>query len=100
MSDWLIFFSGGIILGVLVLVENPLLSYPLIILSTFGLVILLTALYTVIWVLIMKRENSFERWSELTWWILGGFTSAIVQIALVDLIRFLVTGTWSGFLDY
>ena len=98
-KEWLAWLGGGIGLGLLVLSGNPLLLYPLILLSTGGLMILLTLLYTVIWILLKRRENSFRDWEELGWWILAGFGTALFQIALIDAIRYLSTGTWSGFLD-
>jgi uncharacterized membrane protein len=98
-KEWLAWLGGGIGLGLLVLSGNPLLLYPLILLSTGGLMILLTLLYTVIWILLKRRENSFRDWEELGWWILAGFGTALFQIVLIDVIRYLSTGTWSGFLD-
>ena len=95
-----ILFGGGIILGLMVISGNPLFLYPLILLSSAGLILLLTILYGMIWIILFKRENSFRSWSELTWWAVGGFTLTWVQILVIDLIRFQITGTWSGFLDY
>jgi uncharacterized membrane protein len=97
---WVSILLGAGMLGGLVLIDNPLILYPLILLSTGGVVFLLTTLYLVIWVLIRKRENSFSNWAELNWFILVGFFSGMVQITLIDGIRFLLTGSWSGFLDY
>lgn len=98
--DYALWIGGGIGIGLLVLTGNPLILYPLILFSTGGLMVLLTLLYAVIWILLRRRENSFGSWGDLTWWILAGFGSALFQIALIDAIRFLTTGTWSGFLDY
>jgi uncharacterized membrane protein len=98
--DWFLLIGGAALIGLLVLADNPLLAYPLILISTGGLLTLLTILYTVIWVLILKKENSFGNWMNLAWWGVGGFFTAILQVALIDLIRFLLTGTWSGFLVY
>ena len=98
-KQWLAWLGGGIGIGLLVLSGNPLILYPLILLSTAGLMILLTLLYTVIWILLKRKENSFRNWDELGWWILAGFGTALFQIALLDAIRYILTGTWSGFLD-
>ena len=84
----------------MVLSGNPLILYPLILLSTGGLIALLTLLYTVIWILLARRENSFVSWDALGWWVLAGFGTALVQIALTDAIRYFLTGSWSGFLEY
>jgi len=98
--QWIYLFGGAMLLGLMILLNNPLLSYQMILASTAGLVLLLTVLYTVIWLLVTKRENSITSWKELMFWGVGGLTSALAQIIAVDLIRFLLTGTWSGFLDY
>ncbi len=98
--DWLTLLGSTIVIGLLIQTGNPLLTYPLILISTGGLLILLTVLYSVIWILIRKRENSFTSWKELIWWGIAGFSSALLQIALIDLVRFMLTGTWSGFPEY
>lgn len=98
--DWIILIGGVIGLGLLILTGNPLLTYPLILISTGSLMLLLTVLYTVIWILLRKRDNSFSSWKELIWWGIAGCTSALMQIAIIDLVRFILTGTWSGFPEY
>ena len=99
-KEWVLWLGGGIGIGLLVLTDKPLILYPLILLSTGGLLILLTLLYTVIWILLTRKENSFVSWRNLRWWILAGFGTAIFQIFLVDVIRFTLSGTWSGLLVY
>ena len=97
--EWLLWAGGGIVIGLLILTGNPLILYPLTLLSTGGLLVLLTLLYTVIWILLSRRENSFSSWGDLGWWILAGFGTAFFQIALIDAVRYFLTGTWSGFLE-
>jgi uncharacterized membrane protein len=99
-QEWGILFGGGVLTGVLVLTGNQLLLYPLILLSTAGLIQLLTILYGVIWIVLLKKENSFSSWNELGWWAVAGFGTALIQVVVIDLVRYLLTGTWSGFLDY
>jgi len=99
-KDWMILLGGVIGIGLLILTGNPILTYPLILISTGSLLLLLTVLYSVIWILLRKRENSFTSWKELIWWGIAGFSSALMQIALIDLVRFILTGTWSGFPEY
>jgi uncharacterized membrane protein len=98
ISDWLLWIGGSIGIGLLVQSGLPMILYTLILLSTGGLLALLTLLYTVIWILILGRENSFRSWQELGWWILAGFGTALLQIAVTDAARYLLTGSWSGFL--
>jgi hypothetical protein len=100
IRDWLLWVGGAIGIGFLVLSGSPLILYSLILLSTGGLLSLLTLLYAVIWILLLRRENSFENWKELGWWILAGFGTALAQIAVTDAVRYLMTGTWSGFMDH
>jgi uncharacterized membrane protein len=100
IRDWAVFLGGGVLLGFLILWGNPLITYFLILLSTAGLLVLLTLLYSVIWILIRKKENRFQRLADLGWWILAGFGTALLQIALIDAVRYLLTGTWSGYLDF
>lgn len=99
-KDWMILLGGVIGIGLLILTGNPILTYPLILISTGSLLLLLTVLYSVIWILLRKRENTFTSWKELIWWGIAGFSSALMQIALIDLVRFILTGTWSGFPEY
>ncbi len=98
-QDWLL-FGGTVVLGLLILTDNPLVLYPIILLSSAGLILLLAVLYAVIWILITKKENSIDTPKGFFWWGLAGLISTLAQIMVVDGIRFFLTGTWSGFLDY
>jgi len=80
----------------LVLSENPLLLYPLSILGSLAIIGLLTAVYTVMILLILKRENQAKGWRELVFPLLGGLTITILQIGVIDLGRYLLTGSWAG----
>lgn len=77
--------------------ENPLLIYPLALLSIAGLVLLLTQAYALIWVLLLKKENTFQTWRQLRPVILLALITVLVQISLFDAGRYALTGTWSGF---
>jgi uncharacterized membrane protein len=99
-NQWLIFIGGAILLGMLTLSGNSSILFILNLISTAGLITLLTVLYTVIWLLIMNRQNQIETWAELRKWIVGGGITALTQIMAIDAIRFFLTGSWSGFLDY
>jgi len=100
LKAWGIFFGGGFLVGLLVLSGNPLILYPLILLSAAGLMLLLSLLYAMIWIILAKKDNGFSSWQELGWWVMAGFASALVQIAAIDFVRYQLTGTWSGFLNY
>jgi uncharacterized membrane protein len=91
----LIILSVGMVL--LVLTENPIVLYPLSVISAIGVIVLLTMVYTLVWLMLLRFENRYESVGQLIFPLMGGFSSALLQIALFDLLRFLFTGTWSGF---
>jgi uncharacterized membrane protein len=81
----------------LVLSENPLVLYPLALLSSLGVVLLLTLVYAMLILLLVRRENQAESWRDLALPLAGGLTLAFGQLGALDLLRYLVTGTWNGF---
>jgi uncharacterized membrane protein len=83
------------ILGVIS--ENPLILYPIAILSTLGVLILLTMVYTMVILMITKNEGVAETWRELIFPCIGGLTLAVIQIGLINLVRYLFMGSWEGF---
>lgn len=77
---------------------NPLVLYPLALLSAATTLLVLTLVYTVVWVMLFKKGNRFHSLGEMWPFLLAGFTTALLQVALLDLLRFLFTGAWEGFL--
>lgn len=77
--------------------ENPLFSYPLALLSTASLAATLILAYGMLWVIILKRDNLFSNWRELLPVLILGALAALAQIALVDALRYYLTGTWNGY---
>lgn len=92
----LIVFGSALII-LLVISENPIILYPLSLLSVLNLLIILTAIHTILWVLLLKKENRFLNFSQLKTYMLCGFITVIIQIALMDFIRYQLTGTWNSF---
>jgi uncharacterized membrane protein len=91
----LLALAGLLILAVLSGI--PLLLYPLSLFSALSLLLLLTLVYTLVWVMISKRENRYQTYRELWVPMTGGFLTALLQIAIIDAARFWFTGTWAGF---
>jgi len=87
----------GVILDLLILTENPLLLYPLAIISAAGVLVLLTVVYTMLWLVVLKRENRYNSFKELIMPLIGGFGLALIQVVLLDWFRYFLTGTWDGF---
>ncbi|HLE16253.1 MAG TPA: DUF2085 domain-containing protein [Anaerolineales bacterium] len=87
----------GFLLDLVILTEVPIVLFPLALISAAGVLILLTMIYSIMWLMIFKHENRYYRMKEMYFSILAGFTVALFQIALMDLGRYLLTGTWEGF---
>jgi hypothetical protein len=87
----------AIILDLFILTENPLLLYPLAIISAAGVMVLLTLVYTMLWLVVLKLENRYNGFKDLIIPLIGGFCLALIQIGVLDWLRYLLTGTWDGF---
>ncbi|MFM8322490.1 MAG: DUF2085 domain-containing protein [Chloroflexota bacterium] len=81
----------------LVLTENPLLLYPLALVSAATVLVVLTMVYSLVWLMLLRRENVSLRLAQLAFPLAAGFGLALLQIALLDLVRYWLTGTWDGF---
>jgi len=87
----------ALIMDVLVLTGNPLLLYPLSLVSAAGVLVLLTIVYSMVWLMIFRLENTYLFGYRYLYPLVGGFGLALLQIALLDFARYLLTGTWDGF---
>lgn len=93
----------GLLLGIqvifdlLVLSESPIVLYPLAIISALGVWLLLTIVYSMVWVMIMGQDNKFTKLRQLWLPFLAGLTIALIQTAAIDALRFWLTGTWGAF---
>jgi uncharacterized membrane protein len=93
----------GLLLGIqlvfdlLVLTEIPVVLYPLAIISTLGVWLLLSMVDSMVWVMIMGQDNKFTKLRQLWLPLLAGLTIAMIQTAAVDALRFWLTGTWGAF---
>jgi uncharacterized membrane protein len=95
--DFSILLVMGAVVDLFVLSENPLILYPLALISAGGILMLLTMVYTMVVVMVFKSENTYENTSQLVVPFIAGFIIALTQIAVLDFLRFLMTGTWDGF---
>jgi len=93
----------GILVGLVLLVDlgmlsgNPFLLYPLAVLSTVNILLVLTMIYVVVWVMLLKKENTFQHRNQLYVLLAVSFGTTILQIGGMDYIRLMLTGTWQGF---
>ncbi len=97
--DWkkLASLTGMIALvDLLVLTDSHFVLYPVAIVSVLGVLSLLTIVFTMAWLMIMRQENYFNRLNELWMPFLAGLTLTFLMIAAIDLLRLNLTGTWGG----
>lgn len=94
---------AGMILAVLaldalVLTENPLILFPLGLLSAGLVLLVLTMIYTLIVLIMLHKENGAADPRQLILPLAAGFGIGLLQIVLLDALRFALTGTWQGFI--
>jgi uncharacterized membrane protein len=93
---------GGL-LGIILLIdlgilsEQPIILYPIALLSVLGVLALLSVVFSIVWVIIMRQENAFETPKQLWMPVTAGLTLAFLMISAIDLLRLQLTGTWGGF---
>ncbi len=87
----------GLIACFLILLESDFILYPAALISAFGVLLVLTLVYSMVWVMSMKQENLFHDWKELWLPLSAGLTIALLQILIIDVARLWFTGTWGGF---
>ena len=85
------------LLDVTVLSGNPILLYPLALLGSATVMVILSMIYTIVWMMLFKQENKYRNIKELWLPLLAGFTTALIQISFMDWGRYRLTGTWKGF---
>jgi uncharacterized membrane protein len=94
-------FAGS--LGIVLLVdlgilsEQPFILLPIAFLSVLGVLALLTMVFSIVWVIIMRQENVFEMLRQLWLPATAGLTLTFLMISVIDLLRLSLTGTWGGF---
>lgn len=87
----------GAVIVLLVMTENPIFLYPLALMSSATVLALLTAVYSMMLMMIFKRENRAVQLRDVSVILFAGLAIAIVQIGLFDLVRYSIFGTWGGF---
>ncbi|MFZ3080084.1 MAG: DUF2085 domain-containing protein [Bellilinea sp.] len=77
--------------------EIPALLYPLAVLSALTVPLILGMCYALLWILAFHKENRYASLKQAWRPLLAGLTTAMLQIGLIDLLRYRFTGTWAGF---
>lgn len=98
--DWKkfgILTAGILFLNLLILTDSPLVLYPIAYISALGTLSLLVLVFSLLWIILMKQDNTFEHPRQLWLAFASGLTLALLLILGIDLARLSFTGTWSGF---
>ena len=100
MGKWTHFLALiGLLLALdlAILTESPLVLYPIAFISPLGVLALLTMIYAIVWIMVMRQDNTFVNVKELWLPLLAGLTLAMLMILGIDLFRLQLTGTWEAF---
>lgn len=89
--------GAAVLSALLIYTDIPALLFLLAILSALTIPVILGMCYALFWVIIFRKENSFTRFKHAWVPLLAGLTTAMLQIGLIDLLRYRFTGTWAGF---
>lgn len=93
----------GLLVGIILLfdfgmlTQNAVILYPVAILSTLGVLVLLSMVFSIVWIMVMKQDNAFDHLRQLWLPAAAGLTLAFILILSIDLFRFNLTHTWGGF---
>ncbi len=86
-----------LVINLLILTNSPIVLYPIAYISALGTLSLLVSVFAILWIIIMKQDNTFENPRQLWLAFASGLTLALLLILSIDLLRYQFTGTWNGF---
>jgi uncharacterized membrane protein len=95
-KEFLQFLAAAFLISALLLTGNPLLLYPLAILSAATVLLILGLIYSMVWMMLLKKDNTFSLWKETIGYLAAGFALAIFQVFVIDMIRFYFTNSWNS----
>jgi len=84
----------GAVFCVLIIADISITYYPVAILSISGIFLVLSMVYSLLWCIILKQENSLHLFRDGLRIFIVGIITAIVQIGGLDLLRYSLSGTW------
>lgn len=86
-----------LVINLLILTDSSIVLYPIAYISALGTLSLLVSVFAILWIIIMKQDNTFENPRQLWLAFASGLTLALLLILSIDLLRYQFTGTWNGF---
>jgi uncharacterized membrane protein len=81
----------------LVLSNQPVVLYVMALISAAGVVLILTAINSMILLIILQRDARMSSWQGAAVPLLAGLLLAVLQIGVVTFFRYQLTGTMTGF---
>lgn len=81
----------------LILSNQPTLSYVMAIASAIGVLVIMSSLNTIILLIILKRDGYATTHWQIIWPLAIGLLLTIIQIAIIATLRFQFTHTLTGF---
>ena len=81
------YIVAAAVMGSMLVLAQGFLFRALAYVSTISILVVITALYTIFWVIILRRENTFENLLSLTLFLSAGFATALLQITLLSALR-------------
>jgi uncharacterized membrane protein len=86
----------ALVLAALALTGWAPVLHLLALISTAGVLVTLTLVHTVIVLILVRRENTADRWQDLLLPLLAGLALSLILIGTIDIVRYALTGTLSG----
>ena len=83
--------------SLLVWSANPLVLYPVALLTTADVVLLLSTIYALFLLGLRRREGTAHTWHDIADVCFQGWVIAMLQIGAFDWLRFTTTHTWGAF---
>ncbi len=87
--------AGCVVL--LVLTQRPVFLWVFGLVSTLGVVLMLTMIGTVTFLSVTHLDRNAIMWRHMAIPLLAGLTLAFIELGAMDLLRYALTGTWNGF---
>lgn len=92
-----ILFILALIIDLIVLYGSDTVLIVLAILSALTVPLLLSMIYGLFAVMALRKDNTYKYINKVWLPLTAGFTIAMLQIVIFDILRFALTGTWGGF---
>jgi uncharacterized membrane protein len=71
------------------------LLYPMALISTAGVLLMLTLVNTMILLIVAQRDGQATSWKQAWFPLLGGLTTTLIELTAVGAVRYLLTGSMS-----